>query len=275
MSLIVEKAYAKVNIGLKVLDSRPDGYHNLSTFFHRIDLFDTISFEFLPALHYSSSLEGASSYLKEGEEDLMQKALRLFAEASGRNFSCHISIEKRIPFKAGLGGGSSDAASALKAANRYFGSPLSPEELMAVSLEIGSDVPFFTSGYSAARAESRGEVLTPVAPLDNELYLFFPSFFVETRGAFRCLDSMKREISKLPEHLDVFGHPELYTNDFELVTPRSKELDEFAQNFRYFSLSGSGSTYFALENSTKHAFNIEKCTFFGDNRVTSLKSRFL
>lgn len=105
----MRNAYAKINIGLYVKGNRPDGFHDLDSYFHLIGLHDEIELSFLPAEETSVVIRGNGGYLDTGKEDLMEKALRIFSERSFLNFRAEIDIVKHIPFKAGLGGGSSDA----------------------------------------------------------------------------------------------------------------------------------------------------------------------
>ena len=246
MDYVNVKAYAKVNIGLKVGKRRMDGFHDIESFFHLVDLHDDIRIGFEFSDEFSCTIDGNDSYLDEGVEDLMEKALRLFSEKSCMIFESAIDIEKHIPFKAGLGGGSSDAGAVLRAANEYFDYPLTSDELQDIALQVGSDVPFFTSGIHHARVTGRGESLSERPTRHDRIDLYFPSFFVETKGAYRMLDEMERDMLSLP--CGIIGYPSgaVLQNDFELTTPRTEEIERIAGHYPYFSLSGSGSTYFGL-----------------------------
>ena len=116
----MRKAYAKINIGLYVKGKRPDGFHDLDSYFHLIGLHDEIDIDFFPSSETEVNIKGNGIYLDEGKEDLMAKALRLFSEKSFMCFRAEIAIVKHIPFKAGLGGGSSDAGLVLRWANEYY-----------------------------------------------------------------------------------------------------------------------------------------------------------
>ena len=246
MDYVTVKAYAKVNIGLKVEEKRADGFHDIESFFHLVDLHDDIKIGFEFTDEFSCRIHGNDSYLDDGVEDLMAKALRIFSERSCMIFESEITIEKHIPFKAGLGGGSSDAGAVLRAANEYFDFPLTSEELQEIALEVGSDVPFFASGLHHARVTGRGESLSERPARNDRIDLYFPSFFVETKGAYRMLDEMDRDMVSLP--CGIIGYPSgaVLQNDFELTTPRTAEIEKIAERYPYFSLSGSGSTYFGL-----------------------------
>jgi 4-diphosphocytidyl-2-C-methyl-D-erythritol kinase len=145
------KAYAKINLALVVGPSRPDGKHEVTTVLQRIALADEVTLEAAPALRVT------------GYEDdtLVQRALERLAEAAGVAPRWAVHIEKRIPVAAGLGGGSSDAAAALRLANDSLAEPLPSEPLHRIAAELGADVPFFlTEGPQLG--ESDGTELTPL-----------------------------------------------------------------------------------------------------------------
>ena len=149
-------APAKVNWTLEVLGRRDDGYHEVRTVMQTIDLCDEL--ELGPAGALALSVEG--SHLP-AEDDLALRAARLLAEAAGRRPEVAISLRKRIPSAAGLGGGSSDAAAVLRGLDRLWGLGLGPERLAELGARLGSDVPFFVHGGTAL-AEGRGERITPL-----------------------------------------------------------------------------------------------------------------
>jgi len=145
-------APAKVNLLLRVGPRRSDGFHELVTVFAALDVGDTI--ELAPAPATTVEAPGVP-----GGDTLVIRALHLLAAAAGHDAGWAVRIEKRLPIGAGLGGGSSDAGVALRAANATLARPLSPSALLQVAAEVGSDVPFFTAGYTAALARGRGEIL--------------------------------------------------------------------------------------------------------------------
>jgi len=159
---LTECAYAKINIGLYVGMPNPldNWYHGIWTNFHLIDLHDVITIKVGESSRTSVTIKGNEGIV-EPERDLMCKAAHAFSEYLGITFSLKIKIEKHIPTKAGLGGGSSDAGCVLRLLNKAFGSPLGEPQVLGVALSLGSDVPFFASGLRAAHATGRGERLTP------------------------------------------------------------------------------------------------------------------
>ena len=232
------RSYAKINIGLKVLEKRADGYHDIDSYFHLIDLHDEIYPQLEKSAETKVEIAGNEGYLDK-RRDIMEKAALAFT------FSLKIRIRKNIPSKAGLGGGSSNGAAILKYLNTQFSNPLSLNELIALSLSVGSDLPFFISGFSAARVRGRGERIEEVSPLDLPVDLFIPSFSVDTAEAYYKLDTLDRSFSSLPDSLIPLSN-ECFPNDFELAIARSPLIQSISESYGYFSLSGSGSTYFGL-----------------------------
>jgi 4-diphosphocytidyl-2-C-methyl-D-erythritol kinase len=150
-------APAKINWTLEVLGRRPDGFHNVKTILQTIDLSDSLELETAAEL----TLEATGAGLPPGEENLAMKAARLLRERAGYSGGATMRLTKAIPVAAGLGGGSSDAAAALRGLDRLWGLGLPPERLAELAAEVGSDVPFFLRGGTAL-AEARGERITPL-----------------------------------------------------------------------------------------------------------------
>ena len=151
-------APAKLNLFLHVTGRRPDGMHLIQSAFMLIDWCDTLHFEWRPG----GALSREDLERPLPADDLVLRAARALQAASGTAHGAHISIEKRLPEQAGMGGGSSDAASCLLALNRLWGTGFSLPQLAKIGLQLGADVPFFLSGRNAW-VEGIGEQLTPVA----------------------------------------------------------------------------------------------------------------
>jgi 4-diphosphocytidyl-2-C-methyl-D-erythritol kinase len=174
-------APAKLNLFLHVTGRRPDGYHELQTLFQLIDLTDTIRI----AVREDGRLErpvGASSVA--AETDLTMRAARALQGASGCRLGASLQVIKRIPLGAGLGGGSSDAATTLLALNHLWQCRLSLDDLAAIGLPLGADVPVFIRG-SSAWAEGVGEHLTPVELPEQWYVIIYPGVGVSTREVFQ------------------------------------------------------------------------------------------
>lgn len=188
------KAPAKVNLGLVVGLPRSDGFHDLTTVFVRINLFDKLAIRGQgPGVRTGVKLRIESRVgkaLPTGKDNLCAQAARLFQDTTGIREPVEIVLTKRIPIGAGLGGGSSDAAAVLKGMNRLFGRPLNARRLNDLALQLGSDVAFFLT-RRASLATGRGEILKPVEIPSFRLLLHVPDFPVSTARAYRELDRLR------------------------------------------------------------------------------------
>lgn len=196
MITLSEKAYAKINLTLDVLQKRADGYHDLRSVMQTVSLCDDVEIDVDTGKPWEISCDAAT--VPADERNLAWKAARVFFERLGVGpDGVAIRIRKRIPSEAGLAGGSADAAAALRALNRWSGSPLSTDALCTLGAQIGSDVPFCVLGGTAL-AEGRGERLTklPDAP-ELHLVICKPPLAFATPELFRRLDSV--EIRERPD----------------------------------------------------------------------------
>ncbi|MCB1236336.1 MAG: 4-(cytidine 5'-diphospho)-2-C-methyl-D-erythritol kinase [Verrucomicrobiae bacterium] len=175
---------AKTNLSLRVLGKREDGYHEIATRMVPLSLADTLTIE--PANGGGAVLTCSDASLPVGEENLVLKAVRALENRAGRTFDAKISLEKKIPHGAGLGGGSGNAAATLQGLNEAFDLNLSTGELIEIAAAIGSDVPFFIHG-TVCDCTGRGEIVTPVPafPWDLPLFMMKPAFGVPTPWAYQ------------------------------------------------------------------------------------------
>jgi len=178
-------APAKLNLFLHIVGRRPDGYHELQTCFQFVDLCDEVT---IAAREDGAIRRGAGAAGVDPEQDLCVRAALALQAATGTTRGADISVTKRIPMGAGLGGGSSDAATCLVALNRLWDLDLSVDELAALGLKLGADVPVFVRGR-AAWAEGVGERLTPLyppdAPDERNYLIIKPNVFVSTQDVFQ------------------------------------------------------------------------------------------
>jgi len=197
--LAQEKAYAKLNLSLDVLGRLENGYHEMRMVMQSCSLADDVSIELKPG--QGAVTHSTLGYLPEDEQNLATRAALAFFEAAGIEcLRAEITLSKRIPVCAGLGGGSSDAAAVLRALDKAFGSPLGRDRLEALGAELGSDVPYCVAGGTAL-ATGRGEILRPLRPLpDCRFVIVKPRFSVSTPELFRVLDGIKT-----PCHPDTDG----------------------------------------------------------------------
>jgi 4-diphosphocytidyl-2-C-methyl-D-erythritol kinase len=181
-------APAKLNLFLHILGRRPDGYHELQTCFQFVELCDEISFEVRSdgAIRRGSGAQGVAP-----EADLCVRAAQALKARTGTPLGADIEVLKRIPMGAGLGGGSSDAATCLVALNRLWNTGVSVDELAALGLKLGADVPVFVRGR-VAWGEGVGERLVPLyppeAPPEPNYLIVKPNVFVSTRDVFQDPD---------------------------------------------------------------------------------------
>ena len=251
-AFIALSAPAKINLSLRILGKRADGYHELETLMAPISLADEIEVS-----HAHTSIPGSITLtcndpsLPTGPENLCVKAARAFQQATGLNESIAITLLKRIPHGAGLGGGSSDAAAVLRGMNELFDEPLVFEELHQLATGLGSDVPFFLD-KKPAWCRGRGELLEEAAPLpDWRLLLIKPPFPIATAWAYD-------QFSKLGVRLQILTKQEGITiqNDLEepvfkkyLVLPVLKKWLQQRSEVRAAWMTGSGSTMVAVLDS--------------------------
>lgn len=249
---------AKINLWLRVLRRRRDGYHDVETRLCRISLADRVSVERLedPAMR---ELTCSDPEIPVGGGNLVWKALVAFEEARGPCHGWRIHLEKRIPSGAGLGGGSSNAAAALRAFNELTGRPLSEKRLMKVASRLGADVPCFLMPSPVADGTGRGEVVAP-ASMESELPLVLikPPFPVSTPWAYgNWRDSKEREGVFYGEQLTPWGgmvnHLERPVYEKFLLLPTIKSWLLAQPETRAALMSGSGATIFAVAGSSSDA----------------------
>ncbi|MHB8104470.1 MAG: 4-(cytidine 5'-diphospho)-2-C-methyl-D-erythritol kinase [Dehalococcoidales bacterium] len=247
------KAPAKINLTLEVLRKRPDGFHEIRSVLQTIDLCDTLHIQAGSGLSIQASIQDWKA-----EKSLVNRVLSLFPASLSRGVD--IKIEKRIPLLSGLGGDSSDAAALLKGLNDLWQLKLSPEKLLEMASQLGSDVAFFLQGGTAL-AEGRGEILTPLPPPKKMwLVLVVPDIPVAPGKTAKMYAALKPShftdgaiTAKLAETLKKGGAigSELLFNVFEDIA-----FDMYPKLSYYISglirlgipvhLAGSGPTLFAV-----------------------------
>ncbi len=188
-SLSAVPAPAKLNLFLHITGRRPDGYHLLQSVFMLIDWCDELDFTLRPDGQLSREDLNTASPLPA--EDLCIRAARALRQATGCTLGAHIRLRKHIPAEAGMGGGSSDAATTLLALNRLWGLGLQRSELMAIGVTLGADVPFFLGGRNAW-VEGVGEQLTPVSLPSSRFVVVKPQGGASTQRIFLSPD-LKRD----------------------------------------------------------------------------------
>jgi 4-diphosphocytidyl-2-C-methyl-D-erythritol kinase len=265
---------------LRIRDRRPDGYHNLETIFALLGYGDGLELRLLPgaggrvAVHWDflppcAAFAGELAALPP-EKNLVCRAAALFRARTGFDRDIALTIRKRVPPGAGLGGGSSNAAFTLLGLNTLAGRPCSVETLCALALQLGSDVPFFLCGAGAAWGTGRGEELTPFFPglPRYGVNLVFPPFQSSTARAYALLDESRKNpckaVSAPPGREALFAALERepaswpFGNDFLAVLEEGAVCGAVLKVLResgafFAGLSGSGSACFGVYRNAADA----------------------
>lgn len=271
-------APAKINLGLRVVGRRPDGYHLLESHFVALDLADRLRIAIEPAAaaQVQLAVSGQASGVPTGPENLVVRAAEAYLKSAGATARVTIELQKIIPVGAGLGGGSSDAASVLLALSKHFENAIAKPELAALALSLGADVPFFLDPRPAW-VTGVGECIDPLdvslPPLD--VVLVTPSPGLPTAEVFRGWDAALTPSGasrRMPALRDDRGRKliasledeglllsELLTNDLEPVATQLRpaihrirsELGRLGA--RAVAMSGSGPTVFGLFRTSEQA----------------------
>ena len=269
MDRITLAAKAKINLSLRILGNREDGFHELETLMTRINLQDDV--EITHGTERGISFTCNDPDLPKGGDNLCVMAARAFCTASGLDHGIAITLMKRIPYGAGLGGGSSDAASVLHGLNELFDRPLVSEELHAISATIGSDVPFFLSD-GPAWCQGRGELLEIAEPLpERRILLIKPPFSVPTAWAYKQYAARKLPPLKTSQDDPQWLEKIMIVNDLEspvfekfILLSIMKDWLRNQPEVESALMSGSGSTMVAIISP--------KVT---SDQVTDLRERFI
>ena len=254
-------APAKLNLFLHVVGRRPDGYHLLQSVFTLIDWCDT--------LHVERRTDGRISREDLGptlpDDDLCTRAARALQAASGVTLGAHIAIDKQVPWGAGLGGGSSDAATTLIALNRLWGLNWPRSRLLELGLTLGADVPFFIGGRNAW-VEGIGEQITPITLPPATYAVLKPPVAVPTSAIFSSplltRDTPRTTIAVFLADPKSFGKNDLQASA-EAYSPQIVDgLEILKQNFGLSRMSGSGSAVFApcenIQQESSAALSVDR-----------------
>lgn len=250
------KAYAKINLSLKILGLRPDGYHELESVMQSVTLFDTLT---LTPIDSGIEVVTTNLQLPTNNKNLAYKAAEVFEGSVGnrgkmRDGGIKIYIEKNIPLGAGLAGGSADAAAVLVGLNNIYGKKLSQEELMVLGARIGSDVPFCVMGGNCT-VKGRGErVLRNVLSVTRNYLLVIPDVEVSTKWAYNEFDRITHYPLPITDS----------KNDLESVVikkyPVIQKVKErmLGLGCTFAQMSGSGSSVFGFPASQAMANDMAK-----------------
>lgn len=262
---IIETAYAKINMGLRILGKRDDGYHEVSMIMQSVGLSDEVIIQEGTGIEISTNVDGLSC----GKDNLAYKAAALLAQEYGITPNVHIILNKKIFMAAGLAGGSSDAAAVLRGLNKYWELGLLDDKLEALAALLGSDVPFCIRGGTAI-AKGRGEIILPLPDMpETHVVLAKPkNLDVSTAWVYKnfnpgrvvnnpCIwhlaatvplggEVMARFMGNALETVTIPAHPQL----------ASLKTAMLAAGAYYAMMSGSGPTVFALARTAEEAAHI-------------------
>lgn len=270
-------APAKLNLFLHVTGQRPDGYHLLQSVFQLIDLQDTVKLR----IRTDGVIERLNPIPNvPAEDDLVVKAARLLKEKFVTPFGVDIDLDKQIPMGAGLGGGSSDAASTLLGLNQLWGLNIPQQELMTLGLHLGADVPFFLFGKNAF-VEGVGEVITEITLKDVSYMVIFPGVSIPTKSIFSSPDLTR---NRTPITIEDFKahYADQMTLSNDLQTVATKKYSEVQSAIEWLEnkfpgsrplMTGSGSSVFCELPKQVEAANCfsELPTMWQGFKVQSLK----
>lgn len=270
MQKLILQAPAKINLYLKVLSKRPDGFHNIETVFEKIDLCDEIALR--RRKKQGIRISCRPQVVRQNSKNLaFQAAQALLAEVGSRQ-GVQISITKRIPEASGLGGGSSDAASVLLGLNRLLGLGASRRQLLKLAERLGADVPFFFSAGFRALGRGKGEVLTPIkAKRKNWYILVVPKALkVSTRRMYQDprIVLTKHHVGvkivlRALENGDLSALDKDSYNSFEWILQKKyKQISRIKKALKSSGacaalISGSGPCVFGIAQTRKEAMEIK------------------
>jgi 4-diphosphocytidyl-2-C-methyl-D-erythritol kinase len=263
MTAVTLPALAKINLFLRVLSRNDDGFHAIETLLCLIDLSDTLTAERREGRGVTIEVEDADT--GPPNQNLAVRAAERVLEATGNRFAVHLKLVKRIPIRAGLGGGSSDAAAALHLVNKLAGNAVPRHELLQFAAQVGSDVPFFFGGAPLALAWGRGERMIRLPPLPSSpALLVTPPVPIPTPDAYAWVDAAGATSARrgaLALDLDAVSRwgdvGRMAGNDFE--SPVFSRHGSIRTAFEALvatrplvcRMSGSGSTLFAIYRSSR------------------------
>ncbi len=258
------ESYSKVNIGLRILNARPDGYHSIETIFQELDFGDKLVFNEANA---GCSITVNVDWIPANGTNTCCLAYRRLKARYPQMGGISITLEKRVPVGAGLGGGSANAAKTLNSLNTLFQLGCSQKELSSIGREVGADVPFFLKGGTQAGL-GIGDDLTPLDQVVKGFYLLvIPPFSISTGWAYGMVRNTLETSGQMANFARFFNGEmpllKIFKNDFEdIVIPAYPEIGTIKQTLLdsgagFASLSGSGSTVFGIFDDEASARKVE------------------
>lgn len=261
MTSIKVKCPAKINLDLKVIGKRPDGFHNIESTMQTISLYDLLSISVLDSDTDEIHLDGNSKEIPYDETNLVYKAAKLFFKTVKKSpKTVFIYIDKKIPVSAGLAGGSTDGAGTLFGLNRLMNNPLAEDELHKLCAQLGSDLNVCLKG-GCLKTAGRGEIITPDEYRQMNISLIKPmNLGISAKEAYT---KFSEKIKKSDYNRDS------YVNDLEwAVINDYPELQYIKEKYPNAIMTGSGSTYFMINED----FDDDEIGYWVQNGLETINS---
>jgi 4-diphosphocytidyl-2-C-methyl-D-erythritol kinase len=292
---------AKVNLTLKIVGKRPDGFHNIESIMQTIDLYDYLTIEVKQSENFEIILSGNNPEIPYNEKNLVYKAAKLFFDTifdkngifrlqrhsehseesvqnspqNNKNYKISIYIEKHIPVAAGLAGGSTDAAGTLYGLNEIFNRPLDKKQLHELCAKLGSDLNVCLEG-GRLMTRGRGEIIEPMPFEEFNLSLIKPkNLGISAKEAYTKFSEKNNKCHSGPTCKQIlrYAQNDIFRNDLEwAIIDDYKELQKIKELYPNSMMSGSGSTYFEIDGNFKplegyEIYNNHKAVNFGTKKV--------
>lgn len=272
---MILRSKSKINLGLKVLNKRSDGLHNIVTIFQEVDFGDKIQ---LVKHKTGCQIKSDVDWIPVDNSNICHKAYSALCHELNQDFGVKISLEKRIPVGSGIGGGSANAATTLIGLNSLYNLGLNDKKLESIAVNIGADVPFFIRGGTQIGQETGGKLSPITKKLEAAVLLVIPRLSISTEWAYSQLKNKLKSDNSILRFVDLmrkdFLSFKFFENDFEkIVIPAYPEIGSIKNKLldsgaKFASLSGSGSTVFGIFDDNVFAKKAE--SYFRNSHLTIL-----
>ena len=272
---MILRSKSKINLGLKVLNKRSDGLHNIVTIFQEVDFGDKIQ---LVKHKTGCQIKSDVDWIPIDNSNICHKAYSALCHELNQDFGVKISLEKRIPVGSGIGGGSANAAATLIGLNSLYNLGLNDKKLESIAVNIGADVPFFIRGGTQIGQETGGKLSPITKKLEAAVLLVIPRLSISTEWAYSQLKNKLKSDNSILRFVDLmrkdFLSFKFFENDFEkIVIPAYPEIGSIKNKLldsgaKFASLSGSGSTVFGIFDDNVFAKKAE--SYFRNSHLTIL-----
>ena len=272
---MILRSKSKINLGLKVLNKRTDGLHNIVTIFQEVDFGDKIQ---LVKHKTGCQIKSDVDWIPIDNSNICHKAYSALCHELNQDFGVKISLQKRIPVGSGIGGGSANAAATLIGLNLLYNLGLNDKKLESIAVNIGADVPFFIRGGTQIGQETGGKLSPITKKFEAAILLVIPRLSISTEWAYSQLKNKLKSDNSILRFADLmrkdFLSFKFFENDFEkIVIPAYPEIGSIKNKLldsgaKFASLSGSGSTVFGIFDDNAYAKKAE--SYFLNSHLTIL-----